>query len=59
MQSDNSVFYVYILLFFIVILIKHKYKNKMTEEGQPTVHLGKMNLSTYARLQMINIEHSV
>ena len=42
-------FYVYILIFFIIVLIKHKYKNKMTKEGQPTVHLGEMNLSAYAK----------
>ena len=36
MQSDNSVFYVYILLFFIIVLIKHKYKNKMRAKRRTT-----------------------
>ena len=36
MQSDNSVFYVYILLFFIIVLIKHKYKNKVTAKRRTT-----------------------
>ena len=29
-------FYVYILLFFIIVLIKHKYKNKMTAKRRTT-----------------------
>ena len=36
MQSDNSVFYVYILLFFIIVLIIHKYKNKITTKRKTT-----------------------
>ena len=36
MQSDNSVFYVYILLFVMIVLIEHKYKNKMTAKRRTT-----------------------
>ena len=49
MQSDNSVFYVYILLFVMIVLIEHKYKNKMTAKRRTTYYPSREDEFKYLR----------